>query len=259
MAAPCPEAYVALAGRLADAAGAVIRPLFRRAIGIDDKPDSSPVTEADRGAEQVMRRMILAAFPEHGVEGEEFGLDNPAASWRWVLDPVDGTKSFVSGSPMFGTLIGLTQDGAPALGAIDQPVLGERWLAHGDAATTLNGSPVRTRPCERLDRAVVYTSTVDVMGPARLPLLLELIGRSRFVRHCGDCYAYAMLATGFVDLVVEFGLKPHDYTALLPVIRNAGGVVTDLAGHAGPFHGSVDLLAAGDARLHAQALELLNR
>ena len=254
----CPPAAVALAGRLADAAGDVIRPLFRQPIDVDDKADQSPVTAADRGAEEVMRRMIGDAFPDHGIEGEEYGIARPDAPWRWVLDPVDGTKSFVSGSPMFGTLIGLAHRGAPALGVIDQPVLRERWLAHGDQRTPLNGRPVAVRPCGSPDRAVVYGSTPDILGEGRLRVMHTFMQRSRFVRFCGDCYAFAMLATGFVDLVVEADLKPHDYTALIPVVRNAGGIVTDWTGHPGPFAGEASLVAAGDARVHAAALEILN-
>jgi len=253
-----PAGAIELAGRLADAAGEVIRPHFRTGIAIADKADASPVTIADRGAEEVMRRLIGEAFPAHGIEGEEFGLDRAEAPWRWILDPIDGTKSFVSGSPMFGTLIALTNAARPSLGVIDQPVLRERWLAHGGAPTTLNGRPVRVRACERLERAVVYTSTPDIWGRARWDTLARLIAGSRFVRSCGDCYAYGLLACGEVDLVLETGLKPHDFAALVPIVENAGGIASDWQGRPLPLDRPADFLACGDARVHAQAIALLN-
>lgn len=257
MAIACPTDYVALAHRLADAAGAAIRPHFRQALAIDDKADESPVTVADREAELAMRRLIEAEQPAHGVQGEEFGIANPDAEWRWILDPIDGTKSFISGSPLFGTLIGLVRGREAALGLLDQPILGERWLAHGDAPTTLNGAPVRARACEGLAQATVYTTGPEYWRGGGEAKLERLFASCRLMRFSADCYAVGLLACGFVDLVVESGMHPHDYAALVPIVENAGGVATDFAGRPLDYVSRCGVICAGDARAHAQAVELL--
>jgi inositol-phosphate phosphatase/L-galactose 1-phosphate phosphatase/histidinol-phosphatase len=257
VAAFCPADYVALAHRLAGAAGAAIRPHFRQPIAIDVKADASPVTAADRESELAMRRLIQSEQPAHGVQGEEFGVVNPDAEWRWILDPIDGTKSFISGSPLFGTLIGLVQGRAAALGLLDQPILGERWLAHGDEPTTLNGRPVRARPCAGLAQATVYTSGLEYWRDAARPAFDRLYEACRLMRFSADCYAVGLLACGTVDLVIEAGMQPHDYAALVPIVENAGGIATDFAGRPLDFVSQTGVICAGDARAHAQAVELL--
>ena len=257
MALACPADHVELAHRLADAAGAAIRPYFRQPIAIDAKSDASPVTVADREAELAMRRLIEAEQPGHGVQGEEFGVTNPQAEWRWILDPIDGTKSFITGSPLFGTLIGLVQGGEAALGLLDQPILGERWLAHGSEPTTLNGSPVRVRACEELAQATVYTTGPEHWRDEAQVALDRLYRSCRLMRFSADCYAAGLLACGFVDLVVECGMQPHDYAALVPIVQNAGGVATDFAGRPLDFVSRSGVLCAGDRRAHAQAVKLL--
>jgi inositol-phosphate phosphatase/L-galactose 1-phosphate phosphatase/histidinol-phosphatase len=257
VAVSCPADYVALSHRLADAAGAAIRPRFRQPIAVEAKADASPVTVADRESEDAMRRIIAAEQPAHGVQGEEFGVSNPHAKWRWILDPIDGTKSFISGSPLFGTLIGLVRGQDAALGLLDQPVLGERWLAHGGEPTTLNGRPVRVRACDGVGQATVYTSGLEYWREAAAPAFERLYQASRLMRFSADCYAVGLLAGGFVDLVVEAGMHPHDYAALVPIVENAGGIVTDFAGRPLDFVSRTGVICAGDARAHAEAVALL--
>ena len=257
MAVSCPSEFVALSVRLADAAGAAIRPHFRQAIPVDAKADASPVTAADRESELAMRRLIEAERPEHGVQGEEFGISNPHAEWRWILDPIDGTKSFISGSPLFGTLIGLVRGREAALGLLDQPILGERWLAHGGEPTTLNGKAVRVRSCAGLAEATVYTSGLEYWRDDLWPAFERLYGACRLMRFSADCYAAGLLACGMVDLVVEAGMHPHDYAALVPIVENAGGLVTDFAGRPLDFVSRSGVICAGDGRAHAEAVALL--
>ncbi len=246
------EAEVALAHRLADAARAAIVPLFRTGLGSERKADRSPVTEADRAAEQAMRDLIKAAFPDDAVHGEEFGASTGSSGRTWVLDPIDGTTSFMAGRPIFGTLIALVQQGWPVLGVIDQPILKERWLGVTGQPTTLNGQPVRTRPCRDLADAALATTGPHYFDQHDGDHFMALAARTDHKRMVmgGDCYNYAMLASGHLDVVCEAGLKLHDYAALIPVVEGAGGVMADWNGE--PLHAasSGHVLALGDpARL----------
>jgi inositol-phosphate phosphatase/L-galactose 1-phosphate phosphatase/histidinol-phosphatase len=250
MAETVSAAEIALAEALADAARGIIRRYFRRKIAVDDKSDLTPVTIADREAEAAMRRLIEARFPEHGIIGEEHGRTRETARRVWVLDPIDGTKSFISGIPLFGTLIALCEGGRPVLGVIDQPILGERWVGAAGQPTTLNGAPVHCRPCPRLAQATLFSTAPDLMfqgadaaGFARLRAQVKL------TRTGADCYAYAQLASGFIDLVVEGQLKPYDYCALAPVIEGAGGVITDWQGRALDLASDGRVIACGDPAL----------
>ena len=260
---PAPSSFRALAEEMADAAGAAIRPYFRQPLAVESKADSSPVTVADRAAEQAIRAIIGSRRPQDGVVGEEFGSAGAEAEYVWVLDPIDGTKAFISGLPTFGTLIALLHEGRPVLGVIDQPVSGERWVGvTGEGADLRSAAgeaarPIRTRACESLGEASLFCTAreqfVGADGEA-YTRLLERVGMSRYGL---DCYAYAMLATGFVDLTVEAMLEPYDYLALAPVIEAAGGVMTDWAGAPLGLHSDGRVLAAGDARRHAEALSVL--
>ena len=254
----CPSEFVALAERLAEAARPVIRKYFRTPVAVDDKPDDSPVTIADREVEATMRALIAETYPQHGILGEEHGRHNVDAEWVWVLDPIDGTKAFITGKPSFGTLIALAHRGRPVLGIIDQAILGERWLGADGHPTTLNGAPARVRACDALAKAYAYTTGPEFFDPATLPAWNRIAASVKQPRYGCDCYAYALLASGFVDLVVEAGLKPYDYSALVPVITNAGGTVTDWNGAPLTIHSDGRVCAAGDARLHAQALQVLS-
>ncbi len=242
-------AQLALAEALADAAGEVIRRYFRQAIAIDDKSDLSPVTIADREAEAAMRRLIDERFPEHGIIGEEHGRSRAEADYVWVLDPIDGTKSFISGIPLFGTLIALVHRGRPVLGIIDQPISRERWRGAEGHPSTLNGAPIRTRPCASLAAATLFCTTPDMFGGAEAEAFARLRSAVKLTRYGADCYAYAVLASGFVDLVVEGSLKPYDYCALAPLIAGAGGVMTDWQGRPLGLASDGRVIACGDPGL----------
>ncbi len=253
------EAFIALAESMAEAAGSVIMSHFRGGLEIETKADLSPVTAADRQAEQCMRAMIEDARPADGIFGEELGEVRTAADFVWYLDPIDGTKSFVTGKPLFGTLIGLAWKGAPVLGVIDIPALGERWIGGVGRQTTFNAHPTRTRACGELSRAWICATS---------PQMFEGGGGGDFERlrvSCrqavwgGDCYIYGLLANGTVDLVAEADLAPYDFAALVPIVEGAGGVMTGWRGETLTLPGGENnrVLAAGDKRIHAAAAAVL--
>ena len=219
---------LALANRMADAGGEIARKYFRQPVHIDQKSDASPVTIADREVETAMRALIEDACPDHGLYGEEYGKARTGADTTWVLDPIDGTRSFITGVPLFGIIIGLVHKGDIVMGVVDQPILGERWVGVRGLPTTLNGAKVETRTCGALEGAMLCTTSLadlpDGDALARFSRVSDATGQ---IRHITDCYSYAMLATGFVDLVVEAGLKPYDYCGLVPIVEGAGGVITD--------------------------------
>ncbi|MEE8334650.1 MAG: histidinol-phosphatase, partial [Alphaproteobacteria bacterium] len=230
MTTPPPQELIDFAGALADAARPVIRRHFRTPVAVDIKPDASPVTIADRDAETAMRALIEARYPEHGIIGEEHGAMRADAEWCWVLDPIDGTKAFIAGKPIFSTLIALVEGGEPVLGIIDQPVLGERWLGSAGQPTLFNGKPVHTRPCTELSQAILNATTPDMFTGQDATAFQALGARAAMTQYGGDGYAYGLLASGFIDLVAEADLKPYDFAALLPVITGAGGAVSDWQG-----------------------------
>ena len=253
------EPELALANRLADAARAAIRPLFRTEIGSERKDDRSPVTEADRAAEQAMRDLIAAAFPNDAIHGEEFGATTGTSGRTWVLDPIDGTTGFMAGRPIFGTLIALVQEGWPVLGMIDQAILGERWIGITGKPTTFNGQPVRTRPCPSLAEAALATTGPHYFDDHQGEHFMALAAKTDHKRMVmgGDCYNYAMLASGHLDVVCEANLKLHDYAALIPVVEGAGGIMCDWNGD--PLHAASDgrVLALGDPARVGDVVEAL--
>ena len=251
------DRYLALAIDLADAAGDAIRPYFRQPLAVDDKPDLSPVTIADRAAEMAMRRLIAQRFPEHGIFGEEFGRERPDAEFTWVLDPIDGTKSFISGIPLFGTLIALLHGGRPVLGLIDQPISRERWIGAAGRPTIFNGTPVRCRPCPALAAATVFSTSPDMFRGDDASAHARVAAAAKLVRFGADCYAYGILALGCIDVVIEASLKPYDFSAMLPIVEGAGGVATDWQGAPLTLASDGRVLVAGDRRAHQQALALL--
>jgi histidinol phosphatase-like enzyme (inositol monophosphatase family) len=251
------DELVSLANSLADAARPIVARYFRTGVTIDDKSDASPVTVADREAETAMRALLARHVPGHGVFGEEHGAERADAEYVWVLDPIDGTKAFITGLPVFGTLVALLHRGVPVLGVIDQPILGERWLGVEGRQSTFNGQPIRARACPALDRAYMY-STAPIMFPGILgEQHAALTRRVKLFRWGGDCYAYGLLAAGHVDLVVENDLKLYDFAALVPVIAGAGGLITDWRGKPLDMHSDGSVLAAGDAALHRAAMDVL--
>jgi len=252
-----PEAFVDLALKLADTAGPIVKRYFRSGTQISDKADATPVTAADREAESAMRALIAQAMPEAGVLGEEMGADRAEAEHVWVLDPIDGTKSFVTGKPLFGTLIALTERGRPIVGVIDQPVLGERWVGVAGRASLFNGREIRTRPCASLTSAWLYATTPDMFTGANEAAWTRLAEAVKFPLYGADCYAYGLLAAGWTDLVCEAALKPYDWCALVPIIEGAGGRITDWEDRPLTIASDGRVLAAGDARMHKAALERL--
>ena len=250
--------YLPLAHRLADASGAVILRYFRQALAIEDKDHIagySPVTVADREAEAAIRALIEEACPDHGILGEEYGHERPDARFTWVIDPIDGTKAFISGMTTWGTLIALQDRGQGIIGVLNQPYLGERFVGHGEGAY-LGERRLQTRPCERLGDAVLYATEPDMFSPTERAGFDALAERVRLRRFGADCYAYGMLAAGFIDLVVEASMNIWDIAALIPVVEGAGGRVTAWDG--GPVGADGRVLAVGDPRLHAAALEILS-
>ncbi|HKT86419.1 MAG TPA: inositol monophosphatase family protein [Novosphingobium sp.] len=243
---------LALALRLADAAGDAIRPHFRSGLGAERKADATPVTLADREAEEVMRRVLMAEVPRDGIVGEEFGSLEGCSGRCWVLDPIDGTVSFMAGRPIFGTLIALLVDGWPVLGIIDQPILGERWIGATGRPTTFNGREVRTRACRELSEAMLATTGPQYFNDHEGDHFMALAARTdhRRMMMGGDCYNYGLLASGQIDLVCEAGLKLHDWAALVPIVEGAGGTMCDWHGEPLTAECDGEVLAIGDpARL----------
>ncbi len=250
--------FEALAPRLADRAGEVQRRYFRTPVAVETKADESPVTVADREAEAAMRELIRASFPDHGILGEEHGGDRLDAEFVWVLDPIDGTKAFITGRPLFGTLVALAHVGRPVLGVIDQSILRERWLGLAGVPTTWNGRPSRARPCADIADAVLLTTSPDTFAPGpERDGFGRVRDRVRLPLYGGDCYAYGQVALGFADLVVEVGLQAYDFMALAPVLEGAGGQLTDWEGRPVGLASDGRVVAAGDARVGDVARALL--
>lgn len=249
---------VEFAGQLAELSGTVCRRYFRTDMQISHKADASPVTIADRSAEEVIRRKIMERFPDHGLFGEEHGRINPDKTQSWIIDPIDGTKSFITGMPTFGTLIAHLSDGVPVLGLIDIPALSERWLGVAGRRTSFNGRPCATSDCAQLETARIYTTSPDMFDEPGWRDFTRISDRAALRRFGGDCYAYGLLASGHVDAVMEMSLEPYDFMALIPVIESAGGVISDWNGHPLDEHSKGRVLATATASLHGEILALLN-
>lgn len=250
---------ISLANRLADAAGIAIRPFFRSVFNHEAKSDASPVTEADRAAEAAIRSILDAECPHDAIIGEEYG-EKPGTSGRtWVLDPIDGTVSFMAGRPIFGTLIALLDDGWPVLGIIDQCISKERWVGAAGKETTLNSKAVRTRSCRTLGDATLASTGPQYFGEHDAGHFMALASKTAHKRMVwgGDCYNYGLLAAGQIDLVVEAGLKLHDFAALVPIIEGSGGLMCDWTGE--PLHAESNgrVIALGDSARLEDVLESL--
>ena len=260
--------FAAFVEKLADVAGETIMPFFRTSIGAENKNIGggmfNPVTEADRAAETAMRRLINATFPNHGIIGEEFGNYQTEAEYVWVLDPIDGTKSFIAGMPMWGTLIGLLHNGRPSYGMMVQPFTRERFSGDGKGARwrgpghdhAMSERKLHTRSCDQLGKMTLMTTSPLLYSEDKLATFKTLENQVRLSRYGCDCYAFAMLAAGQVDCVVEAGLQPYDIIALVPIIEGAGGVVTTWTGGS-PTQGG-EVVATGDPHLHEQILKILS-
>jgi myo-inositol-1(or 4)-monophosphatase len=254
--------FLSFADELAEAARAAILPHFRAGGDVETKLGAAfdPVTEADRGAERAMRALIEARYPAHGIVGEEFGEKPSADGWSWTLDPVDGTRAFISGLPLWGTLIALAFEGRPVIGVIDQGFLDERYVGFpGGARATVRGvtRPLAARACGALTEATLATTDPFLFEAAEAGGFEMIRRTARLTRYGCDCYAYAMLADGRIDMVIESGLKPWDVHALIPVVEGAGGMLTNWRG--GPAWRGGQVIASGDAGPHAEALVALRR
>lgn len=250
---------LAFAHELANASAKITLSYFRHPLDIDNKDDGGrfdPVTRADREAEELIRDMIRARFPDDGIIGEEHGEESPTGQRFWVIDPIDGTRAYIAGLPLWGTLIALNDGVRPILGLIDHPATGERFVGAPDGAF-LKCKKLAVRPCAALRDATLSTTDPDLFAPgAEIAAFRQVSEKVRLRRYGYDCYAYAMLAAGFIDIVVEAGLKTFDVQALIPVIEGAGGIITDWQG--GPAGDGGQILAAGDRRVHQEALSILS-
>jgi histidinol phosphatase-like enzyme (inositol monophosphatase family) len=257
---PVPETWIALAHRLAELARPLARRYFRSGVGVESKADDSPVTAADREIEAVMRAEIAYALPDHGILGEEHGAERMDAEAVWVLDPIDGTRAFVTGLPLFGTLIACCVGGRPVLGLIDQPIQGERWVGVAGRRTVYSGyglheEPVRVSGKETLSQAYAYTTAPELYedDPTAAAAFARIHNACAMTRYGSDCYAFGLLASGQIDLAYERGLQAYDYCALVPVVEGAGGTMTDWAGLPLGLHSDGTVVAAATPTLHAAA------
>jgi histidinol phosphatase-like enzyme (inositol monophosphatase family) len=248
---------------LADLSGPAVLKHFRKPVTVDNKDGTGgfdPVTKADRGAERIILKALKCRFPDHGVIGEEYGTHAGSGRFNWVLDPIDGTRSYIIGSAMWGTLIGLLDNGEPLIGMMDQPFTGERFWAEAKASYVRGRDgrkiKLKTRPCGKLSDAIFTTTHPDLfVTPPQQKLLASLKAEVRMARYGTDCYGYCLLSAGFIDLVIEPDLKIYDIAPLIPIIERAGGVVTTWDGK--PATNGGNIIAAGDARIHEQAMKMI--
>ena len=248
---------ILLAQRLADAAGTAIRPFFRSRFERETKPDASPVTEADRASEAAMRAILAKERPRDGIIGEEYGREREDAERVWVLDPIDGTRAFVAGRPLFGTLIALVEAGQPVLGVIDQPIIGDRWVGAAGRPTLFNGAPAHSRSCSRLAAAHLGTTSPAAFPGDDLARFQRVCAQAGDILWGGDCHNYGLVASGHLDAVIESGLQLYDFAALAPVVEGAGGRMTDWQGRPLDAGSAGQVIAAGDERLIDQIMPLL--
>ncbi len=246
-----------LATRLADEAGHIARKYFGTPMNIISKGDETPVTIADRSIEQKLRDIIAKERPDDGILGEEFGAVESKSGYTWVIDPIDGTKSFTIGRPTFGTLIGLCYKDKPILGIIDQPILNHRWVGQAGQKTTFNGKSVSCRPCPTPKDAIFGTGSATQISHNDPDRFNRIESATRYTVFQGDCYFYGLMANGFIDVIVEDCLGIYDFIALVPIIEGAGGIITDWTGHPKTIHGDSTIIAAGSKNIHGDILKLI--
>jgi histidinol phosphatase-like enzyme (inositol monophosphatase family) len=251
------ERFASLAYSLTEITRRVSMRYFRNDFVIETKADETPVTIADRECERMMRERIAAEFPDHGIIGEEQGSDRAGASHVWILDPIDGTKAFVSGRPLFGALIALCRDGKPVIGVIDCPAVDDCWVGIDGRPTSHNDMPCTTRRCGRLADALLYSTSPYMFHGEDAAAYDRLRQRVKYPLFGGDCHNYGLVASGWIDLVVEAGLKLHDYAALVPIAAGAGALLTDWAGRPLDLESDGRVVMAGDERTHREALSAL--
>ncbi len=250
--------YLQTALQAADIARTITRRHFRTRFAVDNKPDLSPVTVADQETEAAIRAHIESRHPDHGIFGEEGGNQIKNQHWQWIIDPIDGTKSFAAGRPTFGTLIALMKANQPMLGLIDQSILDERWIGMRSSRTVFNGAPCQTREETRLEHCSIFCTTPEMFDAVSLDQFRNLADRCQFRVWGGDCYSYGLLAAGYTDIICEADLYPYDYLSLVPVVEGAGGIITDWNGNPLTLDSGHMVLATANQKLHQSALALLN-
>jgi len=254
---PSPKELLSAAIEISAAAAAIPLRYFRSGVTVEDKADESPVTIADRETEADITCAILERFPSHGIFGEEYGRQDGTSPYTWIIDPIDGTKSFITGSPLFGMLLGVLRDGQPEAGLIRMPALGECFSGHRGGTAMMNGKPIRCRAAPPLAGARLYLNEANLLMEAEPERFARLCAAAKLRRFANDCYSFALLAMGQIDAVVDFDLKPYDYMPIVPVVQAAGGIITDWQGRALGLHSAGTVVASGDAALHAALLGLL--
>ena len=254
-----PSTYIQLAQKLANVARPIVTNYFRSKSKIIDKENLTPVTVADREVELAIREILEIECPDHGILGEEFGGLNIDAEYVWIIDPIDGTKAFVTGKPLFGTLIALCRNGSPVLGIIDQPILQDRWIGAIGHPTTHNGKKVLTRTCPNISEAWLSATSPDMFKGKHEIAFRQLAAKVKFPLYGGDCYSYGLLASGFSDIVCEATMQPYDYCALVPIIEGAGGRISNWTGEPLKISSDGTVLATGDAMLHEMAIDILSQ
>lgn len=249
--------FMLFAHKMADTSNRITMQYLETNIDFQTKNDYSPVTVVDRRIEETLRGMIAGEFPNHGILGEEFENENIDAEYVWVIDPIDGTKAFITGMPVYGTLISLTRNGHPVLGIIDHPVTRERWTGLEGEASTHNGAPIKTRACPQLAEAIVSIGNPESLQGGEAGAFGQLRAHAKWGIYGGNCYVYGRLAMGRVDISLDGGLDPFDFCALEPVVRGAGGIMTDWEGRRLSIRSGHRVVACGDKALHRQVVEML--
>ncbi len=232
---------------------------FRTLLDVDSKADNSPVTIADRAVERMQRDEIEAQYPDHGIFGEEYGRVNVVNPHLWVLDPIDGTKSFITGMPTFGTLVAFLENKRPLVGVLEMPALKERWIGVDGQPTTLNAEPCSTSGCRNIEDARLYATSLDMFDGKEKEAFARVSSSASVRRFGGDCYSYGVLSSGHIDVVMESSLEPYDYLALAPIVKGAGGCISDWDGNALSLNSSGQVLATASPELHEQVLKIIAR
>lgn len=245
------------ANHMADASGNLIRADGQKSFHVEKKEDGSPVTSVDQAVETHIREIITSTYPDHGIIGEEHEDVAPNSDFVWVLDPIDGTLPFLAGIPVFGTLIALLHQNRPVLGVIDMPMTGDRWIGCEGLPTTRNDTLCHTRPCASLADAMMSTSNPDFYDATNVTALEQMRERTNWIVYGGSCMSYAQIATGRIDVGLDVQFDVYDYMALVPVVQGAGGIITDWNGKSLDLQSGDRFVAAGDQRVHEQALEIL--
>lgn len=250
--------FLAFAHELANASGAILRENLHSRRGFDTKEDDSPVTDVDKNIEETLRTLIQHRYPDHGILGEEFDGKNLQAEFVWVIDPIDGTKAFITGIPIYGTLIALAWHGAPIVGIIDHPVTHDRWAGARGVRSTFNDMPIQSRACPALGEALMSCSNPEPFGPKEREAFDTLRASAKWCVYGSSCYAYGCVASGSIDIAIDCGRhREVDYCALVPVIEGAGGVITDWEGRALTIYSGNRLVASGSPERHREALRIL--